>query len=86
MLLTSIFDTISFIASEESILLSHMGKKILRKFLCKTFFYSISILNWFQTWTGPAQTGPAKTLAWHIWSRFSEAYFSVPVEDTSFGS
>ena len=57
-----------------------------RTILFKTFSYSFSILNWFQTWTGPARSEPAKTLAWHIWSRFSEAYFSVPVEDTSFCS
>ena len=52
-----------------------------RTILYKTFSYSLLILNWFQTWTGPA-----KTLGMTFWSRFSEAYFSVPVGDTSFYS
>ena len=50
-----------------------------RTYLYKTFFYSFSILNWFQTWTG-------QDASVTFWSRFSEAYFSVPVGDTSFCS
>ena len=31
-----------------------------RTILYSTFSYSFSILNWFQTWTGPARPGPAR--------------------------
>ena len=31
-----------------------------RTVLYKTFSYSFSILNWFQTWTGPARPGLAR--------------------------
>ena len=55
-----------------------------RTILYRTFSYSFSILNWFQTWTGPARDGQDASLT--FWSRFSETYFSVPVGDTSFCS
>ena len=39
-----------------------------RTILCKTFFYSFSIMNWSQTWTGLARTG----LAWHFGLAFQK--------------
>ena len=81
----------SLIASEESFLLSHMGHQknaikslilVVEQFCMKHFL--IFFQFWIDSKHEPARPGQDASVT--NWSRFSEAYFSVPEKDMSFCS
>ena len=75
------------IASEESFLLSHMGppKSAIKSVILVVEQFCIKhFLILFQFELIPNMNRPGQEASVTFWSRFSEAYFSVPVGDMSF--